>query len=1258
MQEQLAQASLVANNNTPAWDQTSSAQPHLFPPPQSSLKRGNDYLDADYTSQGLYSMTSNPAKRRALTDETPILAGEGQQNSASVAETSTLGLPRLVLGPGGVEAVPLGGNAPSNRSSLRSLNSYASGLSPARLLCQAIQQSASAGIRGRDRKGHSSSRSTGSWKPARLQEEQGIASSSNLEAAARPDDNHDPNSEASRTSEAVKVKQEQEDISASENPDRQDSASNVDTSRSSSPPTGSSSASDGKKNNSPFDDADPMQYAKTTETSDITVPGPEQLSKAPPLPAPFPPLPTARKLVDAYFERVNPQLPILDRATFMPRFEAACRDGLARAKSAIVAQAKADGKEPRPLNDDEVEIKLHPADGHLFHLVLAIAAAMGWTRSNWSAENHHEAAMRYLDPRRGGVGAIMGRDSLEQLQCLLLTALYSIMRTMKPGVWYCLGVALRLTTGLGLYSESSGALENSNSSGSQLGQTEFLAEKKRRLFWCAYALDRQVCVHLGRPFGISDPDVKVDLPWIADESEMIQPDSAPHSTRTRTMSRNDEDEAIGEDTLSSSGFDERLSDTSHDRKRKEAASTLAALGETADASFPRPKDASRWVSLSFFRMRILQSEIQGLLYQNGELPRRFSTFEHWKSDMLARLASWRRYAPSDKQELEKAGCGYNPVFLELNFQQTLLMIYGMNPRFPTPTRDDLAHVENCSRTIISIYAELAKGGQLNYTWMTGHNIFIACTSYLYAIWQISATTPASIRSSMSPGFQTKAEEIDHFGKACDKVLASLNWSTAEKCRKCVKTMFTATMGVVEKLDRMIAARALVPGFREGGSEQQCKLQTSSGLVDSRERRWAPPHRPDSPGGWESARTSDMRSYTGARSPAEAQPAGISARSLYTQEGPNRYQPSSGRQGKGSAMGAPAVPGWPSEGGGIGSPPGSMGSGAYLNRTQQLGRPFQLSPKVPHLVASPSQSGGNGNGRYRSEADWSNTEMGAEPPSFAQAYMPRGGAHDPRSTWAAGSPNFGSRGAPGGFGRNHGSPWGQSYQRFSQASPDSHAASILAGTGTTPSSGLELEGSAGMSPSALLRTGVGASPSGISGEPLSGGSPSNLDLSSLMATSAMELDQLFREAGLRIGHEAGLGMSTNSTGQGSDSMGLIGGGQFGTSGDMATARDIGDEHNGANAGLLRQGAAGIGTSNGMMGTNLGGAGAGAGVMSWDDGLESDWEALGFGFRMNASHGNGEQARAGQGDMSSGEGGGGGARFMFDFRHQLDSGAGGF
>ncbi|SPO21123.1 related to PPR1 - transcription factor regulating pyrimidine pathway [Ustilago trichophora] len=1072
-------------------------QPASRPAEAASLgyKRPLEHVKHEFPldpSESAASPSMRPTKRLATSPRR-----EREPESASHF------LPGLVLGPAGVEVVPSKLNEQrlgSARPSLGRLNSHASGLSPARLLCQAIQQSAQAGLRIRD---------PGSNARARRPGAQSLGEDLNRRA------------KSNMSKESAKLSGEARE----EHDDGNGELSSLKAEgKPGSPHSGTATPSDGKKN-SPFDDGDPMQYATATETADITVPAPEQALKPSPLPAPFPPLSIARKLIDAYFERVNPQLPILDRTSFMIRFEKACNIGLERAK------AKLSPEERRQLQDDDdkVAIEMQPADGHLFHLVFAIAAAMGWTRSSWSAENHHEAAMRFLDPRRltgpvqeGNVGAIMGRDALEQLQCLLLTALYSIMRPMKPGVWYCLGVALRLTTGIGLYTETPGVLEASANTSQEASET--LIEKKRRLFWCSYALDRQVCVHLGRPFGIADSDIKVNLPWVDNEGDMVQVTIGDREVQAQRADAAEDD-----------------ADMSTEIARREAASTLAALqsstneqqrssSQTLPVFLPKPKDASRWVSLSFFRMRILQSEIQSMLYQNAELPRRFDCYAHWKTDILRRLHAWRRYAPSSKKDLEASGCGYNPIFLELNYQQTLLMVYGLSPRFPNAARKDLANVEECSRSIINMYATLSKEGQMNYTWMTGHNVFIACTSYLYAIWQISATDPASFRSSVTLGFRNKVDEIHHFAAACDKVLSSLQWATAEKCRKCLRTMFYATSVVVEKIDRIASVRAGGQTLDRPADSADEPSKTDTSIPGK-------PHAQTMAGGEkERARPSPVTK--------RAPPSNASAPSwsLYSQE----------RDWRQSAP----------------------------NKT------------VEPALSSPQQ------GPSVNPQRWNQGPQGRSPPA-------------PGSAWPTEAEATGYRGDFG-AGRSLGSNSAER-SRLASSSVDPYASDA-----TTPSRGLDMgpaliDGSSNSNP--WYGFGSETSPKMLFPD-----SPSNFDISSLMATSAMELDALFREAGLSSGPSGDQrGWLTSASGAQHDGSALsstfaLGGpreqaSQLGQGEPLSSFYDpVASSASGADgrAKWALNSSSSVGFQQQIEGVP---------VME-GEAFETDWEALGFGYRMSA------------------------------------------
>lgn len=118
-------------------------------------------------------------------------------------------------------------------------------------------------------------------------------------------------------------------------------------------------------------------------------------------------------------------------------------------------------------------------------------------------EAYHAAALPYLEKflsseSKGGV---------EELQAVLLLAGYALLRPVAPGLWYIVGVAVRLAVDLGLHFEDSSSTEDSlsgNADQDLRGRWEWVRDLRRRLWWCTYSLDRLVSTCVGRPFGIQD----------------------------------------------------------------------------------------------------------------------------------------------------------------------------------------------------------------------------------------------------------------------------------------------------------------------------------------------------------------------------------------------------------------------------------------------------------------------------------------------------------------------------------------------------------------------------------------------------------------------------------------------------------------------------------------------------------------------------------------------------------------------------------
>jgi hypothetical protein len=148
-------------------------------------------------------------------------------------------------------------------------------------------------------------------------------------------------------------------------------------------------------------------------------------------------------------------------------------------------------------------------------------------------EEYHASAIVHLENFLGSSPAADRPDGfgggLEELQAVLLLAGFALLRPVAPGLWYIVGVAVRLGVDLGLHYEDGVGIDGSGSEDQTAGRPEFKAEGngtataagsasptkidakergrrqwvrdlRRRLWWCVYSLDRLVSTCVGRPF--------------------------------------------------------------------------------------------------------------------------------------------------------------------------------------------------------------------------------------------------------------------------------------------------------------------------------------------------------------------------------------------------------------------------------------------------------------------------------------------------------------------------------------------------------------------------------------------------------------------------------------------------------------------------------------------------------------------------------------------------------------------------------------
>ena len=419
------------------------------------------------------------------------------------------------------------------------------------------------------------------------------------------------------------------------------------------------------------------------------------------IPAILPPKVTALEFLQIFFAQSNSQLPILHREEFLrkyfvPIYGNTDFQGILLASNyskinlAFVAELQPDEppwfdqflekfemslQESQDQCDESIRKissnvrppkKFHKAL-YFLNMIFAIASSVKHLQYpiNISA-SFRFAAGKYFEKVHSS------SDHLESLQGILLFAVYSTMRPTYPGVWYTLGSALRLCVDLDLHNELN----------TKYGELDpFIVDKRRRLFWCTYLIDRQICFYLNRPIGLHDESINTPFPSELDDAEILPLENS------NLVINND------------------------------------------------GKPSYKSVALSMIKIRQIQSELQRVLYTNAEVPRRYGSLEEWKIQIIRRVHDWKHNCPKTPEEMN---CDYNIGTFDLNYYHTLLNIYGLSPKNYKLSTEDFVEASSAARGLIETYTSLLASKSINYTWAAVHNLFMAGSSYLYTIYNCEA----------------------------------------------------------------------------------------------------------------------------------------------------------------------------------------------------------------------------------------------------------------------------------------------------------------------------------------------------------------------------------------------------------------------------------------------------------------------------------------------------------------------------------------
>lgn len=532
--------------------------------------------------------------------------------------------------------------------------------------------------------------------------------------------------------------------------------------------------------------------------------------------APFPSKELGLRLVELYFEHANPQIPILHRPEFMAIFNRvysspdesrSARESYMLNIVFAIGAGIIVGKDPEK---DQKSSKVEPGSPRS-------QKRRKFADEQRQPEEYHSSAIVHLENFLSASSAIDRpfeiNGALEELQAILLLAGFALLRPVAPGLWYIIGVAVRLAIDMGLHQEDasssvaplvSGDATGANgepsaeasdermdpSASREQGRREYARDFRRRLWWCVYSFDRLVSTCVGRPFGITDEVVTTEFPSLADD-RLITPGGVP------------------------------------------------------EPDSENAKPTYKLVAYHYFRLRLLQSEIlqvlqsrqsqmareRGINQENPWMHTRLTSpflrdfdgsFRFWRQDIDRRLLEWKMNAPTRQD----TGVQFNPLFLELNYWQAIIMLYRQSLTVPPvlaeelrSTNEDLhspsmpniedrededavfVKVAEAGQKVLKIYRQLHRIHLVNYTFLATHHLFMAgkfhlsdilthithfCIgiSFLYAVWH----SPV-VRSHLT------LDDVDFTVLAATSVLDDLieKCPPAEACRDAFVRMSKATI---------------------------------------------------------------------------------------------------------------------------------------------------------------------------------------------------------------------------------------------------------------------------------------------------------------------------------------------------------------------------------------------------------------------------------------------------------------------------------
>ena len=310
---------------------------------------------------------------------------------------------------------------------------------------------------------------------------------------------------------------------------------------------------------------------------------------------------------------------------------------------------------------------------------------------------------------------------LRTLQCFALMAEYSLLTPTRTAIYYVVGIAVRLAQALGLHEEKT---ITRGAHGERADPLEI--DMRRRLYWCIIVMDFGLAHALGRPSILATDQEHFDVEWF-------------ETCEDKYITRNGIDPA--------------------------ATPTL-----------------KKWVTIHFFKMRLLQLEIRRKLYRSKQ-PEPRDDSDPWFQQMDAKLIVWRDSSPNKEE-----GTGFDKRWFIVRYNTMIAFLYRPSPQVPRPTAQAaLKCFEACEFNIVVQREQIAKKA-VDLTWIFTQAIFMAMNTMLWSLSYVEVRRKHS-RASVENHMTIAMEAIQ---------VASERWPGVASAVQLYQNLIDAILKVYEK----------------------------------------------------------------------------------------------------------------------------------------------------------------------------------------------------------------------------------------------------------------------------------------------------------------------------------------------------------------------------------------------------------------------------------------------------------------------------